>query len=184
MLGCTAVATATSPPQAAAAAALTRAAHLQDQVHHVPADPRRLPFHTAAFTHVWAVETLSGLDDPPAVLAQAYRVLRPGGHLAVQELVPGDGASPVVAGTSFAAAGRWARVLAAAGFVDVVVRDVSDAAQESAALPVSARERLARTLAAVRDDPALAAVAARRAALSAAVASRALRLAQILGRRP
>src|SRR6185436_5858480 len=60
-LGCTATATATRPDQAAAGRVLTARAALDWQVFHTVADPTRLPFAEAAFTHVWVVDVLPAL---------------------------------------------------------------------------------------------------------------------------
>ena len=85
-LGCTAVVTADAVA-AAVGARLTRLARLRGQVAHVPARPDALPFCDARFTHVWAIEVLTELTGTDAVLREVFRVLRPGGHVAVQELV-------------------------------------------------------------------------------------------------
>jgi SAM-dependent methyltransferase len=185
MLGCTAVATAATVPEAAAARTLTRVAQLEDHVHHVATDPRTLPFTDAGFTNVWLVETLAFLPDPDAVLAEAFRVLRPGGHLAVQEPVSRTTTPPALPGATFAPAHTWAARFARAGFVDLAVRDVSGRAHEGAALLTSARDRLDGTLqAAGRTEPALAAAARERTFLSASLATGTLGLTHILARRP
>jgi SAM-dependent methyltransferase len=184
VFGCTAVATAPSMAAAAAGHALTKGAGLADQVHHVATHPSRLPFADAGFTHVWSIEALAFLPQPEAALADAYRVLRPGGHLAVQELV-GRTPEGAVPGARFRDAEVWTELLAAAGFVDLTVRDVSAQAYEPRALLATARARLDATLEeAARTDDALALASRQRLALSACRATRSLRLLQILGRRP
>jgi SAM-dependent methyltransferase len=45
---------------------------------------RALPFAAASFTTVVSLSTLQYLFDPAAFLAEAWRVLRPGGHLLVE----------------------------------------------------------------------------------------------------
>jgi SAM-dependent methyltransferase len=184
VLGCTAVATAPSVAAAAAGHALTNTAGLADQVQHVAAHPSRLPFADAGFTHVWSIEALAFLPQPEAAITDAYRVLRPGGHLAIQELV-GDVPTETVPGARFHEAEAWTNLLAAAGFVDLTVRDVSAQAHEPRALLTTARARLDATLEeAARTDDALALANRQRLALSACRATRSLRLLHILGRRP
>jgi ubiquinone/menaquinone biosynthesis C-methylase UbiE len=86
-LGCTATVTASCTAEAAAGRTLTERAGLDWQVFHVAAEATRLPCATAAFTHVWIIESLSRLGPVARVLGEAFRVLRPGGHCGVQELV-------------------------------------------------------------------------------------------------
>ena len=165
--GCTAVVTAAHPAVATAGAVLTRRARLRSQVHHVCAGPRALPFRDGRFTHAWIVESLAELGDVPAALDEVFRVVRPGGHLAVQELV-GDGREPP------------GDALQAAGFVDLAIRIVDDPA-ERAARVVAARARLQAQLA---TTPSLAAIGAQRVALAAALLDGRLRVAQLVARRP
>jgi SAM-dependent methyltransferase len=49
----------------------------------IRADATRLPFAAESFDAVMLVSMLHHVDDPAQALAQAKRVLRPGGHLAV-----------------------------------------------------------------------------------------------------
>lgn len=51
------------------------------------ADGRRLPLATGSASLVWCVHVLHHLADPQAALAEARRVLRPGGHLILAETV-------------------------------------------------------------------------------------------------
>jgi sarcosine/dimethylglycine N-methyltransferase len=180
-LGCSAVVTAELATDAAAGATLTRRARQRPQVHHVDARATALPFRDARFTHAWIVETLPTVPDAPAALAEARRVVRPGGYLAVQDLVS-DGGAPVPALRGWRITTREARehALRGAGFVDLVIRDVADPAERSARL-VAARAQLQAQLAAI---PALAAVAAERAAVAAALADGRLRVVQLIARRP
>jgi SAM-dependent methyltransferase len=184
MLGCTAVSIAPGECEAAAASALTRMSGLADSVHHTAARFGALPFTDASFTHVWIVEALAFLDAPETALADSFRVLRPGGHVAIQELVI-DGTPPDVPAARFRADAAWTDAVRGAGFVDLSVTDVGARAREPAALLTSARARFDAALAAASDaDPALAPPARERAALSACLASGRLGLIQILARRP
>lgn len=176
-LGCEVVGTATAA-EAAAAMDLVRRARLGGAVRFVAAASPALPFAAGRFTHVWIVDSLPRLPEPERALAEAARVLRHGGILAVQDLVRGPGgAPPDLAGWTFATAEARAAALADAGFVDVHVTDRSAEAGEHAAAVLAARERLLALL--DRHAPALA---AERRALAAALATGALRVAHLVAR--
>jgi SAM-dependent methyltransferase len=181
-LGCTAVVTASDQAEAAAGRALTRRTRQRSQVEHVPADPRFLPFRDACFTHAWLLETLARVPDPDAVLAAVFRVIRPGGHVAIQELVPTDAAPPPMSGWCFATGDARRESLRAAGFADVVSRVMDDVSERSARV-AAARVQLQHQLAA-SGEPGLVAVAAERAVLDAGVADGSLRVVQLFARRP
>ncbi len=180
-LGCTAVVTAETVAEARAGAFLTRRAGLRGRVHHLPVSSAVLPVRAARFTNVWAVETLARMADPAHALGLAFDALRPGGHLAVQELVPRDGA-PARAGLGRASTATWIAAIERAGFVEVAARDVSARAGERSARIVAARQLLLRRLAAGDDD--LAALAAEREALAAALSDERLGVVQLVARRP
>jgi SAM-dependent methyltransferase len=179
-LGCEVVATATAE-EAAVARALTRRTGLAAQVRHLAAAPEALPVEAARFTHVWIVEALPRCADAAAALGEARRALRPGGTLAVQDLVLAEGASdPAVPGWRFSRLAARVAQVAAAGFVDVDVRDASAEAAERAARVSAARRLFAERGAAA----GLGALVAARTALAAARAAGHLRVVQILARRP
>jgi len=181
-LGCEVVGTAASRAEAAAGEALTRRAGLSPQVRLVPADPAALPFRAAHFTHVWILEALPRLPDPTAALREAHRVLRRGGTLAIQDLVCPDAvrAAAIPGWTPATAAERMA-ALERFGFVEVALRDRTAEAPERSAQVVAARDRL---LARLRRDPRCAQLVREREALAAALADGALRVVQIVARRP
>jgi SAM-dependent methyltransferase len=182
-LGCTAVVTTPDADAAAAGHTLTRRAALHGRVQHVCAEAETLPFGDARFTHVWVVETLPQIRDVAAALAEARRVVRPGGHLAMQELVAPDvGAAPVLDGWLFATLDARRDALHDAGFVDLDMRPVPEAGERSARV-VAARVRLHARLEATSDG-ALRGVARERAALAAALGEGRLRLVQLVARRP
>ena len=180
-LGCEVVGTAATEEEAAAATELTRRVGLALQVHAIPARGDALPFRDGKFTHVWIIEALPRVADPDAVLREAHRALRPGGTLAVQDLVAGEGPPPVLpTGWRLASLAERTEALSRLGYVDVVVRDRSADAPERAAQVVAARERFVTRC---RAEPALAGVVAEREAIAPAVGSGALRVVQLLARR-
>ncbi len=180
-LGCTVVSTAGDAGEATAGAAITRRAQLARQVFHVPAAATRLPVRDARFTHVWITEALPRLPD--GALDDAMRALRPGGHLAVQDLVDRAGAPPTLPGWRFATLASRVEQLRAAGFVEVTAHDVTRDAVERSAPVLAAREQLLRRLRA-GGDPALAAEARLRETLAAALADGRLGVVQLVARRP
>jgi ubiquinone/menaquinone biosynthesis C-methylase UbiE len=52
-------------------------------LHLVQGHARRLPFPSESFDLVYCVNALHHFHDPPAFVGQAYRLLRPGGALAI-----------------------------------------------------------------------------------------------------
>jgi SAM-dependent methyltransferase len=180
-LGCEAVGTTTAA-EARAGGDLTRRAGLGRQVRLVPASPAALPFRPGRFTHVWILESLPRFADPDAVLAEAFRVVRRGGTIAVQDLVAAaPDATEALPGWRLSSAGARTEALARAGFVDVDVRDRTTDAAEPSAQVTAARARL---LARLDADPGLAPAARERRALGAALTRGALRVVQLLARRP
>lgn len=172
-LGCTAVTTTPATGDAIDGALLTRRAGLAGSVHHLATASETLPMASERFTHVWVVESLAATPRPDAALAEAFRVLRPGGHFVVQELV-GPGVD--IAGWRFTDAATRARQLAAVGLVEVTVRDVTREAPERVARVTAGRARLEAGL----DGEAVAA----RQALAEALHTGALGVVQLSARRP
>ena len=178
-LGCEVVGTTETAAEAAAGMELTQRCAARGKVHLLPAHPVALPFRDACFTHVWIVEALPRLGDVSVALAEAYRTVRPGGFIAVQELVA---AGPVseVPGWRFADVATRQAAIVGAGFVDLQTHDVTADAAERSARVLGARAQLMNRL---RDDPTLAPVAVERDTLATALASRSLRVVHLLARR-
>lgn len=64
---------------------------LADRIAVVHGDGTRLPFDDAAFDLVWTQAVWQSVRDKAAVAAEIRRVLRPGGRLALLEVVSADG---------------------------------------------------------------------------------------------
>jgi len=178
--GCEVVGTTLTADEAAAGSELGRRSGMHRQVQLVAAEAAALPFRAARFTHVWFVESLSRVPDPGAALAEAHRVVRPGGWLAIQDLFAA-GRALEIAGWRFARPAVYRDAVAAAGFVDLELRDRTAEAAERAPRVVAARNVL---LAKLRSDPRLARHAVEREALAAALAGGSLSVVQLVARRP
>jgi len=178
-LGCEVVGTATNGREAAAATDLARRARLSTHVRSVAAEPAALPFQPSRFTHVWIVETLPRLERPEGALAEAARVLRHGGMLAIQDLVLADAESaPTIAGWQFATTAERMASLDRLGFADTQVHDRTSEASERSATVIAARERLLEVL-----GTAAPRLAEERMAITAALAAGKLRVVHLLARR-
>ncbi len=183
-LGCDVLGTALDVGEARAGMELTRRAGLAAQVRLVPAAPHALPVRDRHFTHVWALESLARCPDAARALAEAHRTLRPGGTLAVQELVRGD-QPPRVPGWRIAALTDRVTTLRAVGFVEIVVRDRSAEAAERSPRLLAARAQLhARLRTEAARDAGLTRLLAEREALERGIARGGLRVVQIVARRP
>jgi SAM-dependent methyltransferase len=75
---------------AALARTLTDRSGLADHVTIIEGDGRALPFADASFDLVWTQAVWQSIEDKMALSAEIHRVLRPGGRLALLEVV-GDG---------------------------------------------------------------------------------------------
>jgi hypothetical protein len=171
------VGTATSAAEAVAGSELTRRARLGAQVRLVPAVEHALPFRDGCFTHVWILEVLPRLAQVDRALAEAARVVRRGGTIAVQDLI----ATRTVSVPGWRFVHDTAVALRAVGFVDLEVRDRTLDMEERSSQVTAARARLHARL---RDESGLGSVLAEREALANGLATGALRVVQILARRP
>ena len=75
-------------PEALVQAAARAAREGRDNVTFLEADLQALPVPEASFDLVVASQCLHHVESPAAVLREAARILRPGGRLAVLELMP------------------------------------------------------------------------------------------------
>jgi ubiquinone/menaquinone biosynthesis C-methylase UbiE len=133
--GCRVVALELHAGRAAGAARLTRLVGLDGRVRVVRADATALPFGPAAFDACVSQEALLHIDDKAAVLAEAHRVLTPGGRLAFTDWVArpalGDGERrrlrDWMAATTLQTLDGYRALLGRAGFGAVEAEDLSDA---------------------------------------------------------
>jgi len=124
---------------------------LADRARFLVVDAREpLPFEGSSFDAVSCVDSVNHLYDRAAVLADWFRVLRPGGRLLFTNAVTLSGLArreELLARSSsmgdfvFTPAGLDERLVHEAGFVDVRVEDVSENAARVAASWRAARER-------------------------------------------
>jgi len=89
--GCRVLATNISERELERAADLTREAGLEDRVAFEWADFHELPYDAAGFDVYWSQEAFLHAADKGSVLAEAHRVLKPGGRLVFTDLLVRDG---------------------------------------------------------------------------------------------
>lgn len=90
-LGCTVVGVTLSAQQAARATEKARDAGLAERAEFHQLDALSTGFPDASFDVVWAVESLMHIADRDAFFAEAMRLLRPGGRLAIATWSQRDG---------------------------------------------------------------------------------------------
>jgi len=73
---------------------LTRRAGLADRVRFQHGNALTLPFPDGDFDLVWTQHSSMNVDDKARLYAEAHRVLRPGGRLALHEIMAGAGGRP------------------------------------------------------------------------------------------
>jgi tocopherol O-methyltransferase len=142
-LGCTVEGVTLSALQAARANAKAQAAGVAERARFHQLDALATGYHDGRFDVVWALESLMHIPDRAAFFAEALRLLRPGGTLAVATWSVRDGAldederelvrqilqHQVM--PDFSSLEEHVRLAGAAGFADVAMVDWSEAVANS-----------------------------------------------------
>jgi len=84
-----------TPAFCTAARALTERVGLGDRVDYREGNALDLPFADAAFDVVWTQHAAMNIADKPRLYAEMARVLRPGGRLAIYDVLQGTGGDVV-----------------------------------------------------------------------------------------
>jgi SAM-dependent methyltransferase len=80
-----------TPEFVAAATALTARVGLTDRVRFQMGSALDLPFADGSFDRAWSQNVAMNIADRPRYYAEMYRVLRPGGRAAIQDVAMGNG---------------------------------------------------------------------------------------------
>jgi SAM-dependent methyltransferase len=183
--GCAVFSFDVSRDRAAASRFLVRRSHLDAAVTVGIADFAFLPVRDASFTHAWSVEALHLEANKAAVFAELFRVVRPGGHVALQEWMWTPG-SLRLASATYETVEDHLEGLRAAGFADLRVVAAEALREGQSMVAETVAQRVAELLAEPRGierrrlDDARAHLSERERAL----AERRLTLTQIFARKP
>ncbi|MCS7477001.1 methyltransferase domain-containing protein [Umezawaea endophytica] len=137
--------------QVAQANELAAAAGLAEKAKFQFTDAMDMPFPDGSFDAAWAFESMWHMPDRGQVLSEIARVLRPGGHLAIVDVIERGPVSPEgrkvldhvcenYAVKSLGTVDEYRTALAANGFVDVEIRDISDNCNRTLAVMADAVE--------------------------------------------
>lgn len=143
-VGCQVTGLTLSPRQAELGRQVLAAEPNADQAQVAVGDFTRTDFPSRQFDVVWAIESVCHAPDKAAFLAEAYRLLRPGGRLVLCDFFRSD-QSPTVAGArvlrqwldswaidSLSTQRRFVQTAHEVGFTDLHARDLTEAITPSA----------------------------------------------------
>ena len=119
-----------NPRQLRRARALTMGLDVEPLVSFAQADATRLPFCAGTFSHVYSFEAFVHVANKRAAMAEAYRVLSPGGRFCIQDPVhPPEMDIAMLEGTLHPLPpATYAEQLQKAGFTDLDITDRTVAA--------------------------------------------------------
>ncbi|HEX4814560.1 MAG TPA: methyltransferase domain-containing protein [Nonomuraea sp.] len=126
-----------SETQVAQARKRAAEAGLGDRARFQYADAMSMPFPEASFDAAWAIESMLHMPDRGHVLAETARVLRPGGRLAIADVMERGPVTPEGRAVldhirttykikSLSTVAEYREHLARHGFADVEIHDITD----------------------------------------------------------
>jgi SAM-dependent methyltransferase len=117
---------------------LTSMTGLSDAIYFHCGDALKAPFEDGSFDVAWTQHSSMNIEDKVALYSEAYRLVRPGGRLAIHEIMAGVG-GPVIfpvpwarsEDASFLAEPEQVRqIILSAGFDEIIWRDTTAVALE------------------------------------------------------
>ena len=171
--GCSVVTVAERRDEASAGRLLVERAHLTSAVRVVNADFAAVPVADGAFTHAWAVESIADPRRLAPLASELFRVVRPGGHVAIQEWITG---SP----------GDFIDALRAAGFIQAKASVGTELREAESTVAGLARARAEELIGEPRDEERarFAAASDRLAELHRRVGAGGVALVQLFAQKP
>lgn len=110
-----------NPPFVEAASMLSARTGLTDRTTFTVANALDLPFDDASFDHAWTQHVAMNIRDRDRLYGEIFRVLRPGGLLAIYDVISGDG-GPLIFPVPWARGPEISFLLAADAMRETLVR--------------------------------------------------------------